>query len=114
MYVKEVREVIRDNYGHDVIFFGEDGGPYCYDNSIAGITDEGRLIYDIDSILTELMVDNNWTEEEAVDWLDYNVMRSIPYAGPEGPMVMNNTCQMYEDVKWIQEHRKAEENNKEN
>ena len=112
MYIKEVREVIRDYYGDDIIFLGADGGADCYDKSISGVSDtcgEYRLIYDYDAIIEELMEDNGWDIEEAIEWYDYNIARAIPYAGEYGPIVMINSCQFYDDAEWIKGKREKEE-----
>ena len=101
MYLKEVRMLIRERYGEDVIFLGVDEGPDCYDQSIVGISDDNRLVYDRDAIVMELMNDNEWTEEEAIEWLDYNIVRAIPYAGPEGPILIENFIDLYGDAIWI-------------
>ena len=59
-----------------------------YDNSIIGTTFDGRAIYDYDLMIIELMEDDNISEADAIDWIDYNTLRSIPYAGEKAPLVM--------------------------
>ena len=62
----------------------------AYDSSIIGITTDGRIVYDYDKMVDELMQDEDWSYEDAVDWIDYNTVRSLPYAGPNGPIIMYN------------------------
>ena len=62
-----------------------------YDRSIVGITDEGRVVYDYRSMVLEFMSDENCSEEEAIEWLDYNTMRAIPYMGELAPIVIMDT-----------------------
>ena len=59
-----------------------------YDNSIVGVTTDGRVVYDFDKMVEELMQDEEWSYEEAVEWIDYNTIRSLPYAGPGAPIIM--------------------------
>jgi hypothetical protein len=59
-----------------------------YDNSIVGVTTDGRVVYDFDKMIEELMQDEEWSYEEAVEWIDYNTIRSLPYAGPGAPIIM--------------------------
>ena len=59
-----------------------------YDGSIVGVTTDGRVVYDYDKMVEELMEDEEWSYEEAAEWIDYNTIRSIPYAGPNGPIIM--------------------------
>lgn len=59
-----------------------------YDNSIVGVTTDNRVVYDYDKMVEELMEDEGWSYDEAVDWIDYNTIRSLPYAGEKAPIVM--------------------------
>lgn len=59
-----------------------------FDNSIIGITTDDRVVYDYDKMVEELMVDENISEQEAIDWIEYNTIRAIPYAGEMAPIVM--------------------------
>lgn len=59
-----------------------------YDNAIIGITTDGRVVYDYDKMIEELMQDEEWSYEEAAEWIDYNTIRALPYAGPCGPIIM--------------------------
>jgi hypothetical protein len=59
-----------------------------YDSSIVGVTTDGRVVYDYDKMIEELMQDEEWSYEEAVEWIDYNTIRSIPYAGENAPIIM--------------------------
>ena len=29
-----------------------------------------------------------FTEEEAIEWIDYNTIRALPYAGSKAPIIM--------------------------
>ena len=60
----------------------------AYDNSIVGVTTDGRVVYDFDKMVEELMQDEEWSYEEAVEWIDYNTIRSLPYAGCGAPIIM--------------------------
>ena len=59
-----------------------------YDGSIVGVTTGGRVVYDYDKMIEELMEDEGWSYEDAAEWIDYNTIRSIPYAGPGAPIIM--------------------------
>ena len=59
-----------------------------YDGSIMGVTTDGRVVYDYDKMVEELMADEQCSYEEAADWIDYNTIRSLPYAGESGPIIM--------------------------
>ena len=59
-----------------------------YDGSIVGVTTDGRVVYDYDKMIEELMSEEGWSYEDAAEWIDYNTIRSIPYAGPGAPIIM--------------------------
>ena len=59
-----------------------------YDNSIVGVTTDGRVVYDYDKMIEELMQDEEWSYEDAVEWIEYNTIRSLPYGGPDAPIIM--------------------------
>lgn len=61
-----------------------------YDNSIIGITEDHRVVYSYDSMVDELMKDNGWSAEEAIEWIAYNTLRALPYCNNKGkkPIIM--------------------------
>lgn len=63
---------------------------HAYDNSIVGITEDGRLVYDYDKMVEEFMNDENCQEIDAIEWIDYNTMRALPYFGEDAPIVIHS------------------------
>lgn len=59
-----------------------------FDNSIIGVTTDGKAVYDYDKMVAELMEDDDISEQEAIDFIDYNTIRAIPYAGEMAPVIM--------------------------
>lgn len=60
-----------------------------YDNSIIGLTFDGRAIYDYDLMVQEL-IDEGYSAEEAIDWIDYNTIRGLIYIGEKAPLVVTH------------------------
>ena len=60
-----------------------------YDNSIIGVTLEGGLIYSVERMIDEYMLDNECTYEEAWDWVSYNTLRAIGYLPEPRPKVVS-------------------------
>ena len=56
-----------------------------------GLTISNHLVYDYNKLVESLMKHNEWTELEAVEWLDYNTIRSLPYMASVGnePIIIN-------------------------
>ena len=59
-----------------------------FDEAIIGVGRQfdkpDRLIYDYDKCLAILMLDQDFTEEEAIEWMEYNVVGA--YVGEGTPI----------------------------
>lgn len=90
MINKELREFIAE-INEDVILFDNPS----FDNSIIGTTQDGIVIYDYDLMVEELMKDDNIEDQtESMEFIDYNTLRAIPYAGSNAPIVLMNKEQI--------------------
>lgn len=58
-----------------------------YDDALIGISEDGRAIYDFDKMVDWLVDKYNYTDEEAVEWIEYNTLRALPYFG-EGALII--------------------------
>lgn len=81
-----VNKELRRKLPPDSIVLDDDS----YDNSIIGVTLDGRIIYDYDLMIDELMQDDDCSMEEAIDWIEYNTLRAIPYMGDKAPIIVNS------------------------
>lgn len=59
-----------------------------YLSAIIGITEDGRLIYSYPKMVEYLMLADGMEHEEAMEFIDYNTIRALPYAGKMAPIVM--------------------------
>lgn len=67
----------------DILLIDDD----CYCDSLVGITDDNRAVYDEDMMLEEFAEYNKCTMEEALDYIEYNVIRALPYYYDRAPIV---------------------------
>ena len=79
-----INEVVRSKLPYDALVFDN----YAYDNSIIGVSLDGRVIYCFEMMIEELMEEDGISYEEAIEWIEYNTLRSLPYAGEKAPMVV--------------------------
>lgn len=77
-------ERLLDN-GYDGVKYLTD---YSYDDALVGVTSDNRAVYDYNKMVEWLMETESWSEEEAVEWIDYNTIRAIPYMGEDGPIII--------------------------
>ena len=61
---------------------------YSYDDALIGVSEDGRAIYNYELMIEWLMDKEGWTDNEAVEWIDYNTIRALPYMGSDAPIVM--------------------------
>ena len=59
-----------------------------YDDALIGVSEDGRAIYDFDRMVDWLVDKYNWTVEEAVEWIEHNTIRALPYFGEGAPIIM--------------------------
>ena len=83
-------DILAENGYEDVKVLSD----YSYESALIGITDDERAVYDYQKMIEWLMTEEQMTEEEAVEWLEYNTIRALPYFGEDGPIVMH----MLEDM----------------
>ena len=61
---------------------------YSYDDALIGVTDDGRAVYDFEKMVEWLVTTEGMTQDEAIEWIEYNTIRALPYAGEEAPIIM--------------------------
>ena len=61
---------------------------FAYDDAIIGISSDGKSVYDYEKMIEDLVVNEEFTYEEAAEWIDYNTIRYLPYIGEDAPIIM--------------------------
>ena len=82
--VEELREYL-EAQGHEETTFFENPS---FVKAITGITDSEQLIYDYDLMILAAMEEQDWDYEGAVEWIEYNTIRALPYFGPDAPIII--------------------------
>lgn len=65
---------------------------YSYDDALIGYTDDDRAVYDYEKMVSCLMKEEGWDREEAIEWIEYNTIRSLPYMGDDAPIIVYPVC----------------------
>ena len=71
--------------GYDDVIILSD---FSYDDALIGVSEDNRAIYDYEKMVEWLMRTQGWNEIDAVEWINYNTIRAIPYAGGAAPIIM--------------------------
>lgn len=73
---------------HDI-----DGSAYFTDpdyvTAIIGMTEDNRFVYDYHKMVDYLMEKDGMDVTDAMEFIDYNTIRAIPYMGEKAPVVVN-------------------------
>lgn len=59
----------------DVLIFKD----FDYADAFIGISHDNRAIYDYEKMVKSLVDKEGMTELEAIEWIDYNTLRALPY-----------------------------------
>lgn len=93
----EIKELFKDHFEFDeevldnLIFLDTPS----YTDAIIGVSDDNRVIYDYDKMVLSLMNADGMSEEEAIEFIEYNTIRALPYAasladGALAPIIMHH------------------------
>lgn len=58
-----------------------------YAEAFIGVSDEDRAVYDHRLMVKFLMDKEGMTEDQALDFIDYNTIRALPYMGEHRPII---------------------------
>ena len=67
----------------DVVIFDNPS----YDNALVGVSEDNRAIYDYDKMVVWLAVTWGISREEAVEFIEYNTIRALPYK-EDAPIIL--------------------------
>ena len=75
-----------------LLYAGYDGIKYLtnygYDDALIGVSEDGRAVYDFEKMIEWLMNEEGWTDNEAVEWIETNTLRALPYMGSDSPIII--------------------------
>ena len=85
------REMLADvGYEDSIVFESPD-----YDEAIIGVTDDGNVVYNYSKMVEHLVEKDRMTQEEAVEFIEYNTVRALPYAGAGAPIIITMLSDLF-------------------
>ena len=87
MKAKDTRtaeQVLLDNGYEDVVIFKNES----YDTALIGVTSDNRAVYSYKKMVSWYRRKYHCSEEDAIDWIDYNTLGALANGGVNGPIVM--------------------------
>ncbi len=82
MTITDIEERIADQGFTDVLIFSDPS----YADAFLGVSREGRAVYSYSKMI-QCLVNEGMSEEEAIDNVEYNTLRSLDYE-PKSPIVV--------------------------
>ena len=77
-------ERLDDGGFEDVLLFSNPS----YDDALIGVTTDNRAVYEYNAMVDWLIENDDMSYEDAVEWIDYNTLRALPYYGGAAPIVI--------------------------
>ena len=81
----DIRELITDYEYDDVVIFSNPD----YASAFIGISENNRAVYDYDKMVKHLIDKDCMTDIEAIEFIEYNTIRALPYY-ENAPIIIHN------------------------
>jgi len=83
---RTAEQILADNGydAEDIVLLKDES----YDSALIAVTDDCRAVYSYDKMVEWYMEKNGCDADDAMEWIDYNTLRAIPYAGEKAPIVV--------------------------
>lgn len=78
------RDILCDMGLEDAIIFESPD----YDEAIVGVTEDDRVVYAFDLMVEHLKNKCEINSDEAIEFINYNTIRALPYMGDQAPIIM--------------------------
>ncbi|MBQ3634694.1 MAG: helix-turn-helix transcriptional regulator [Bacteroidales bacterium] len=59
-----------------------------YVSAVIGVSEDGRVVYSYDKMIRHLVESDGMDPEEAMEFIDYNTIGALPYAGEKSPIIV--------------------------
>ena len=79
----DIQELICEFGYEDVLIFSNPS----YARAFVGISEDNRAIYDFGLMIEYLMLEEGWSDTEAIEFIEQNTLRALPYY-ENSPIVM--------------------------
>lgn len=90
MTQEDLKELLEVQDCSDTIFLED----HDYASACIGLSHDQRLIYSYDKMVEHLMVTDDMTMEEAIEYIDYNIVNSVSSMGDKAPIICYDFIQL--------------------
>lgn len=98
------KDWLEEGKDHSFYLIGDSDREKYYPAIIGLAKDLSHVAYSREKLISCFMTANNWSWEEAEEWVEYNVERALPYWGSGAPVILDSTYitsrnKKYEPIK---------------
>ena len=98
------KDWLENGKDHGFYLIGSNDREAFYPAIIGLARDNSHVAYSFERLCECFMKQNNWTWEEASEWVIYDVERALPYYGERAPVILPNNFissrnKTYEPIK---------------
>ena len=83
-------EWLENGNDHSFYLIGDDDRRTYYCAIIGLAKDKSHVAYSYHALVNKFAVENKWTIAQAMEWIDYNIIRALPYYGEHAPAILDN------------------------
>ncbi len=87
MTANEKMDLLRSEY-EDTLLIGNENDSVKYLDALVGVDHLDRAVYDYEKLVECFSKVDNITADEAREWIDFNVIRSLAYQGQRAPIIL--------------------------
>ena len=83
------KEWLENGDDHSFYLIGDTDRENYYPAIIGIAKDNSHVAYSRERLIACFMAVNDWQYYEAEEWIDFNVMRTLPYYGTKAPVILD-------------------------
>ena len=87
--MKQTVEWLENGKDHSFYLIGDTDRRNYYPAIIGIARDNSHVVYSREKLIDCFMKANDWSYEEAEEWIEYNIERALPYWGEGAPKIRN-------------------------
>ena len=95
------KEWLENDEDHAFYLIENEGRENYYPAIIGIARDMSHVVYSLEKLAECFMKVNNWTWDEAIEWIEYDVERALPYYGEHAPVILMNKY-IHKDNKYYE------------
>ena len=99
--MKKTVKWLEEGKDHSFFLICDNDREAFYPAIISLAKDNSHVAYSRERLVACFRKANDWSYEEAEEWIEYNIERALPYLGKGAPVILNNNFLSSRNKKYI-------------